>query len=146
MRLYHSVDLEDLKKEDLRYQLLSYCKNPTRVNDIVENLEEMCDSDFEREVLRMIVAKGYRVRPQVKVGKYRIDLVVEGLRDRLAVECDGERWHGPEKWEEDMERQYSLERAGWKFWRVRGRQFYYDKIQSMESLWIELDRLGIEKV
>jgi superfamily I DNA and/or RNA helicase/very-short-patch-repair endonuclease len=145
MRLYHSVDLDELKNDCYRYKLLSYCKNPTRVNDIVENLEEKCDSPFEIEVLRMIVAKGYKVQPQVKVGKYRIDFVIEGLRDRLAVECDGEKWHGPEKWEEDMQRQYDLERAGWKFWRVRGREFYFNKTKSLESLWLKLDELGIEK-
>ncbi len=145
MRLYHSVELDELKKDCYRYQLLSYCKNPTRVNDIVENLEELCDSPFEIEVLRMIVAKGYKVQPQVKVGKYRIDLVIEGIRDRLAVECDGERWHGPEKWEEDMQRQYDLERIGWKFWRLRGREYYFDKTKSMESLWTKLEELGIEK-
>jgi very-short-patch-repair endonuclease len=144
MRLYHSVDLDDLKKDCYRYKLLSYCKNPTRVNDIVENLEEQCDSPFEVDVLRMIVAKGYKIQPQVKVGKYRIDFVIEGIRDRLAIECDGERWHGPEKWEGDMQRQYDLERAGWKFWRVRGRQFYYDRVAAMESLWEKLEKLGIE--
>ena len=144
MRLYHSIELDDLSKQDYRYSLLSYCKNPTRVNEVVENLEEKCDSPFEVEVLRMIVAKGYRVQPQVQVGKYRIDLVIEGIRERLAVECDGERWHGPEKWEEDMQRQYDLERAGWKFWRVRGREFYFNKTKSMESLWEKLDELGIK--
>ena len=144
MRLYHSVELDDLSKEDYRYRLLSYCKNPARVNDVVANLEEKCDSPFEVEVLRMIVAKGYKVQPQVQVGKYRIDLVIEGIRDRLAVECDGERWHGPEKWEEDMQRQYNLERAGWKFWRVRGREFYFNKTKSLESLWTKLDELGIK--
>ncbi|PQD94296.1 hypothetical protein CYL18_14755 [Pradoshia eiseniae] len=144
MRLYHSVELDELKKDCYRYKLLSYCKNPTRVNDTLENLEDKCDSPFEVEVLRMIVARGYKVQPQVKVGQYRIDLVIEGLRDRLAVECDGERWHGPEKWEEDMQRQYNLERVGWKFWRVRGREFYYDKKKAMESLWRRLDELGIE--
>lgn len=92
----------------------------------------------------MIVAKGYKVQPQVQVGKYLIDLVIEGIRDRLAVECDGERWHGPEKWEEDMQRQYNLERAGWKFWRVRGREFYFNKTKSLESLWTKLDELGIK--
>lgn len=146
MRLYHSVELDELKKECYRYQLLSYCKNPARVNEIVETLEEKCDSPFEIEVLRMIVAKGYKVQPQVKVGNYRIDLVIEGIRDRLAVECDGEKWHGPEKWEEDMQRQYDLERAGWKFWRVRGREFYYNKTKSLESLWTKLEEIGIEKV
>ena len=144
MRLYHSIELDDLSKQDYRYSLLSYCKNPTRVNEVVENLEEKCDSPFEVEVLRMIVAKGYRVQPQVQVGKYRIDLVVEGIRERLAVECDGERWHGPEKWEEDMQRQYDLERAGWKFWRIRGREFYFNKTKSMERLWEKLDELGIK--
>lgn len=146
MRLYHSVELDELKKDCYRYQLLSYCKNPARVNEIVENLEGKCDSPFEVEVLRMIVAKGYKVQPQVKVGNYRIDLVIEGIRDRLAVECDGEKWHGPEKWEEDMQRQYDLERAGWKFWRVRGREFYYNKTKSLESLWTKLEEMGIEKV
>jgi very-short-patch-repair endonuclease len=146
MRLYHSIDLEDLtNKEDYRYQLLSYCINPTRVNEEFESLEEKCESPFEIDVLRMIVARGYKVRPQVQVGPNRIDFVIEGLRERLAVECDGERWHGPEKWEEDMERQYTLERAGWKFWRVRGREFYFDRVKAMESLWDTLDEMGIEK-
>lgn len=146
MRLYHSVDLEELSSMDLRYRLLSYCQNPTRLKMEVQNLEELCDSPFEVDVLRMILGKGYKVTPQVKVGQYRIDMVVEGMRDRLAVECDGERWHGPEKFEEDMKRQESLERSGWKFWRVRGREFYFDKVKALESLWVELDALGIEPV
>src|SRR5699024_8338072 len=102
------------------------------------------DSPFEIDVLKMILAKGYKVTPQVKVGGYRIDFVVEGIRDRLAVECDGERWHGPEKFEEDMHRQESLERAGWKFWRIRCREFYFNRKKAMESLWQRLDKMGIE--
>ncbi|UOQ92262.1 AAA domain-containing protein [Halobacillus shinanisalinarum] len=146
MRLYHSVELERLNPDDLRYKLLSYCKNPTRLNEQVENLEEQCDSPFEIDVLRMILSKGYKVTPQVQVGRYRIDFVIEGLRDRLAVECDGEKWHGPEKFEEDMQRQESLERAGWLFWRVRGREFYFDRTKAMESLWEQLSEMGIEPV
>lgn len=144
MRLYHSVNLEDLSPDDYRYRFLSYCNNPTRVNEEVEILEDKCDSVFEIDVLRMIIAKGYKVTPQVQVGRYRIDLVVEGLRDRLAVECDGEKWHGPEKFEEDLMRQESLERAGWKFWRIRGREFYLDRVKAMESLWELLEKMGIE--
>lgn len=144
MRLYHSIDPEELNPVDLRYRLLSYCRQPSRLNEEVDNLEEQCDSPFEVDVLRMILAKGYKVTPQVKVGKYRIDLVVEGMRDRLAVECDGEKWHGPEKFDEDMRRQESLERAGWKFWRIRGREFYFNRTKAMESLWTKLDDMGIE--
>ncbi|WP_186725628.1 hypothetical protein [Planomicrobium sp. CPCC 101110] len=45
-----------------------------------------------------------------------------------------------------MKRQESLERAGWKFWRVLGREFYFDKAKALESLWVQLDALGIEPV
>ncbi|WP_280771833.1 AAA domain-containing protein [Salipaludibacillus daqingensis] len=144
MRLYHSVDSEDLSVDDLRYRLIGYCKQPNRINEEIENLEELCDSPFEIDVLRMIVAKGYKVTPQVKVGRYRIDLVVEGIGDRLAIECDGERWHGPEKFDEDMQRQESLERSGWKFWRIRGREFYFNRTKAMESLWERLKKMGIQ--
>jgi very-short-patch-repair endonuclease len=43
------------------------------------------------EVLSRLLLMGYRVRPQVAVGNYRIDLVVEGRDDRrLAIELDGD--------------------------------------------------------
>jgi hypothetical protein len=35
----------------------------------------------------------------------------------LAIECDGDEFHGPERWAADMARQRVLERAGWTFWR-----------------------------
>jgi hypothetical protein len=75
--------------------------------------------------------------------RYRIDLVVEGMQGRLAVECDGDRWHGPERYDEDVARQRDLERAGWQFIRIRGGEFYRDRDRAMEALWRELDRLGI---
>ncbi|WP_163152252.1 AAA domain-containing protein [Anoxybacillus sp. MB8] len=146
MRLYHSVGLEDLKPEDLRHRLLSYCLNPARMQEEMKELEQMCDSpfEFEVEVLRRIRARGFRVIPQMKVAGRRIDLVVEGMRNRLAVECDGEKFHGIEKWEADMERQYMLERIGWTFWRVRGRDFYRDPDRALASLWVKLEEMGIE--
>lgn len=65
------------------------------------------------------------------------------MRSRLAVECDGDQWHGLDKWEEDIERQRVLERVGWTFWRVRGSQFYLDPEKAMSSLWEKLDEMGI---
>ncbi|MDG4657713.1 AAA domain-containing protein [Ectobacillus antri] len=143
LRLYHSVGLEELKQHDFRHRLLAYCQNPARVREEMENLEAKCDSPFEVEVLRRIIAKGYRVMPQVQVAGRRIDLVVEGLRNRLAVECDGEKFHPIELWEADMERQHMLERLGWTFWRVRGRDFYQNPDKAMESLWEKLAEMDI---
>jgi hypothetical protein len=65
------------------------------------------------------------------------------MQGRLAVECDGEFWHGPDRYEQDMARQRDLERAGWQFVRIRGGEFYRDQAKAMEPLWAELERLGI---
>ncbi|WP_237179188.1 AAA domain-containing protein [Paenibacillus sp. MMS18-CY102] len=148
MILFHSVELRDLNPSCARYQLLSYCKEPSRTVKDVSQYEQEFDSQFEKDVFTLISARGYRVIPQVKVGTVgkRIDLVIEGMRGRLAVECDGDKWHGLDKWHEDMERQRILERVGWKFWRVRGSAFYRDPVQAMESLWVKLDELGITPV
>lgn len=84
-----------------------------------------------------------RVLPQYEMVGYRMDLVVQGIEGRLAVECDGDRWHGPERYEEDMARQRTLERCGLKFWRVRGSAFSLDSDGALKGLWKTLEREGI---
>lgn len=148
MWLFHSVKLDDLNPNCMRSQLLQYYLDPVRVAKEEEDVDKLFESNFERDVYHLIAARGYAVRPQVMVGTpnkhYRIDLVIEGLRSRLAVECDGDKWHGIDKWEEDRERQMVLERAGWKFWRVRGSTFYRYRQRAMEPLWEILNKMGIE--
>ncbi|GAA0337329.1 AAA domain-containing protein [Bacillus carboniphilus] len=148
MLLFHSVDLSELNPLCVRYKLLQYCQEPHRVQLAIEEVKNEFDSKFEEDVFRIITAKGYKVIPQVKVGTVgkKIDLVIEGMRNRLAVECDGDAWHGLDKWEEDMERQRVLERVGWTFWRIRGSQFYLDREKAMSSLWEKLEEMGIEPV
>jgi hypothetical protein len=70
-------------------------------------------------------------------------MVVEGVHGRLAVECDGDHWHGAEQYDADMARQRELERAGWRFWRVRGGAFSFDPDSAMQTLWDLLDRYNI---
>ena len=81
---------------------------------LVEDLRKRCESPFERDLYDELTQRGYWVTPQVKAGQYRIDFVVEGNDDaRLAVECDGDKYHGPDKWADDMQRQRdSNEQAG----------------------------------
>jgi hypothetical protein len=80
------------------------------------------------------------------VGHYRIDIVVEGLTKRLAVECDGDRYHPLEKLQEDMARQGILERLGWRFVRIRGTAFYSDPAEAMRGVFQKLEDLGIERL
>ena len=53
-------------------------------------------------------------------------LSLKGRKGRLAVECDGDQWHGADRYEQDIARQRDLERAGWLFVRIRGGEFYRD--------------------
>jgi hypothetical protein len=85
----------------------------------------------------------YNVLPQFHVGAYRIDLVVTGNGRRLAVECDGERYHGPEKLQEDAERQAIFERLGWKFVRIRGSLFFRDEDRALNAMFGRLAELNI---
>ena len=139
-----SVSLEELHPDDVRSQLIRYCQNPARVDRAEE--EATFDSDFERDVFRHITGRGYRVRTQYRVGRYRIDLVVEGVRGRLAVELDGDAYHGPERWESDRQRQAILERLGWTFHRIRGSAYYRDPDAALSGLWDRLESLEIRPV
>lgn len=148
MWVVHSVDPERFPRDDLRAELIRHAREPHAMSALLEDQLAKCDSEFERMVLQRIVGRGYRrVRAQVKVGAesnlYRIDLVVEGPTSRLAVECDGEKWHGPERWHQDRARQEILERAGWTFERIRGSAFFRNPDAALEPLWQRLEELGI---
>lgn len=146
MVLFHSVMLSDLSTKCVRHRLLSYCMNPHRVSIAYNLVKHKFDSPFEEEVFKVLTAKGYYTKAQVPagVGKKRIDLVVEGLNNnRLAIECDGDAFHPPEQYEADLERQRTLERVGWIFFRIRGSQFYRHREKSLKPLWKKLEEMGI---
>lgn len=132
--LFHSFARTDLSELDLRGRLMDHFKSP--LPDLPDgNGRELCESGFELEMFDSLTEMGYRTAPQVAVGNYRIDFVVEGEAGRrLAIECDGDRYHGPEKWMEDMARQRVLERAGWKFWRCWGSSFARDRRGCLDEL------------
>lgn len=144
MWVVHSVDADRFPKGDLRAELIRHCQNPARITANLADLEDNCDSDFERFLVRRIIARGYtQLKVQHVVGRYRIDMVIEGPDARLAIEADGDRWHGEDRWHQDRERQQVLERAGWTFERIRGSSFFRDPDQALEPLWKRLDALGI---
>jgi very-short-patch-repair endonuclease len=146
--LFRSVTEEMLKPDDLKAKVLRHFKNPmigrpTPPGDLMS----LCQSGFERDVLARLLALGYQVQPQVKVGPYSIDLVVEGHDDRrLAIELDGDQYHGPERWADDLARQRVMERVGWQFWRCWGSSFRLDPEGCIDDLVRSLSSLGIAPV
>lgn len=69
--------------------------------------------------------------------------MIIGAKSRLAIECDGDFWHGADQYEADLARQRELERCGWEFFRIRESQFYADMPGVLQKLWETLDELGI---
>ncbi len=145
----HSIQPGSLHRDDPRRALLEYCINANdawTMDQPGDTNMDRTESQFERDVLAQIRDAGYtRVITQYPVGGYRIDLVVEGPESRLGIECDGDRWHGPDAWDHDRSRQEVLERAGWTFVRIRGSSFYRNRSEALRPLWERLDQLDIPK-
>jgi len=144
MWVIHSLDPDiHLKDGDIRKRLILHAENPKAFAIERDEQEKRVESEFEKQVLRRLMQAGYRVVPQWHVGAYRIDLVIEGGGKRLAVECDGDRWHPVEKLAEDMARQAILERLGWRFERIRGSQFFRNPDKALEPVFTRLRSLEI---
>jgi transcription elongation GreA/GreB family factor/very-short-patch-repair endonuclease len=148
MVLVRSVREEELNPNDLKAKVIRHFRDPMAgATPPTGDLMAMCESDFERDVLARLVSRGYRVRPQVGAVGYRIDLVVEGAGDRrLAIECDGDKYHGPERWADDMRRQRVLERVGWRFWRCWASSFAIDPHACTEDLFATLARFHVHPI
>ncbi len=140
----YSLDHQtQLKPGDLRRRLIEHAIDPNVLMNLLASSQVRTDSPFEADVLQRLEAQGYKVHAQWPVGAYRIDLVVEGGDgNRLAIECDGDRWHY-DKVAEDLARQALLERLGWRFVRIGGSAFYRDKNQAMQPVFDKLKDLGI---
>ncbi len=161
--LFHSVQLEDLTNcNDFRHKLLNYIvtydtpesqqrrlipvPNPKPMYGEEPKPPEPFRSWFEVEVYNDIINKSYNVEPAHKVAKYTIDLVVfcaDGTK--IAIECDGDYWHGDEQYEKDMQRQEILERAGWQFFRILYSHYINDKHQATAQLWDVLSNHSIQQ-
>lgn len=139
--IFHSMDPSTLHHEDQRRAMIDYARSYGR-RDEAKGLYELTESKFERDVLRQMLERGYEVIPQHRVGNYRIDFVVRvAPGEQLAVECDGDTFHGPDKWDDDVRRQRVLERLGWSFWRVRASAYYLDPEVALKPLWDRLEEM-----
>jgi hypothetical protein len=132
MYLVRSVEFVDLSERDLRRTLLTHFSKPMAAStDEVEALINRCESGFERDVFTELTKRG----------------VVEGENDtRLAIECDGDEFHGPDRWAQDAMRQRVLERAGWMFWRCFASTWVLRKDEVVAELVDRLTAMGIGAV
>ena len=137
--------VNDLKPGDIRKMLIDFSLNPESIHMLNAKIEEKAESPFESAVAKYLAVRGYHLVQQWEVGAYRLDMVVVCGKKKIAIECDGERYHsGEDKIREDMERQTILERLGWRFIRIRGSEYYRNPEKTMERVITELSDEGIE--
>lgn len=162
MWLFCSATMNHLSEQCFRRRLLEHFLNPKshisqalgedieqlrkrafQANRMIEKAPAPFDSWFEIDVALQIAGNGFRVVPQFEFADKRIDLVIQGEKSQLAVECDGDFWHGADAYTADMERQRKLERCGWKFFRIRESHYYAKPKKALEPLWSLLEQMGI---
>jgi very-short-patch-repair endonuclease len=106
---------------------LEYVETRGRVSRLAKT-EQHFDSKFEENVYDFLFNKldaaRYTLTTQVESCGFKIDLVVRNIASgkKLAIECDGpthfEAGDGQVRVSNDYERQFVLETAGWRFYRI----------------------------
>ncbi|MGH7234298.1 MAG: AAA domain-containing protein, partial [Candidatus Saccharimonadales bacterium] len=106
---------------------LEYVEERGRVNRLTKS-DQQFDSKFEENVYDFLFskldAKKYTLTTQVESCGFKIDLVIRSIESgkKLAIEMDGpthfEAGDGQVRVANDYERQFVLETAGWRFYRV----------------------------
>ena len=137
--IFHSAEVQEFSKGDIRRGWLEYAGSGFSAQQQFDNLEDLCESNFERDVLRALVHRGYSPVPQFQIGKYRIDFVIP-LKDgsRIAIECDGDQYH--QDLDADAARRAILTRVGrCEFFSIRGSVYGSDPVGSLEPLWTLLE-------
>lgn len=137
--VFRSFDLSALAPDDARSVIV---RSATATFPTLEDELEKCDSQFERDVVTALASAdpSLTIRTQVEAIGYSLDIVLENPEGhRLAVECDGDRWHTEhDQIRSDLYRQRTLESIGWSFERFLASEWYDDPSARTRAI---LDRL-----
>lgn len=142
-----SPDMIDLTRtsaralRDLRHYLEFAERGPAALGEAVASIGGVddYDSDFERRVAERLRARGWDVRTQIGVSKFRVDLgVVHPDRPGVflaGIECDGATYHSsPTARDRDRVRQAILENLGWTLVRIWSTDFFIDPDGTLEGV------------
>lgn len=131
---------------DLKHYLDFAERGPMALAEAIHSaFDDRYDSDFEAEVADALRARGWVVKTQVGVSRYRIDLGVVHPdapgRFLAGVECDGAMYHSlPSARDRDRVRHAVLERLGWRLLRIWSTDFFVDPDRVMNDVHAQLER------
>lgn len=144
------IDLTRTNSEavrDLKHYLEFAAQGPSALGRAVRaHGHNDYDSDFEMAVAERLRAKGWTIRTQIGVSKFRIDLGVvhpDKPGEFLAgIECDGATYHSSASARDrDRVRHIILERLGWRLLRVWSTDWFIDPSARLDQLHHDLEAL-----
>jgi very-short-patch-repair endonuclease len=144
VHVFHSANIQDFGMTDGSGAIkdwLLHCASQESSNSFasrqLESKLASAQSGFEQQVIAELHNRGVETRPQFPSCGFFIDIVAELGDIRIAIECDGEKWHLDEHGHlrvEDLARQEILERAGWQVVRVPYRSWRDDPQAQIQRL------------
>lgn len=135
----------DLSKTEARgvkllKQYIEYARNGNEFAMEVEpDRPGWFDSPFEEDVHDFLVSKGYKIKTQVGVAGFRVDIGVEHPKNHkdflLGIECDGATYHSSKvARDRDRLRQEILENRGWTIYRIWSTEWFHRRQQERTRL------------
>lgn len=122
---------------------LKYIEEHGRVNRLMKS-EQHFDSKFEENVYDFLFSRldpsKYTLATQAESCGFKIDLVIRNIESgkKLAIECDGpthfEAGDGQVRVVNDYERQFVLETAGWRFYRIIYSEWIGEEVNQQREL------------
>lgn len=110
------------------------------------NDADQFDSDFEQSVATRLREKGWQLRTQIGVSKFRIDLGVldpdAGGSFLAGIECDGASYHSsPSARDRDRVRHIILQNLGWQLIRIWSTDYFINPEKVIDRVHHHLETL-----
>ena len=135
----------NLKKGDLRLRLISHAERGGGESPNGHSSNVKWDSAFEKSLYERLTELRYSVVPKYQIGEFEVDFLINGgAGTKAVISCDGDRIVSEESVLSRMERQFTLERLGWNFIRLRASEYLMDEARAMRKVVRKLSALKIE--
>lgn len=142
--IMHSFDpYTQLKEEDIRKELFTYCKDIYRESNVVDKLYEAPLAEFDAHIKVLLESNGYKVTAHTPSGEPLTGLIVEKNGCKVRLVCDSEKWQEEMELDEEISKQAVLQRIGWQFMYLSATAFYKDEAVQIKKLLEELEKRGL---
>ncbi|WP_027623619.1 AAA domain-containing protein [Clostridium lundense] len=140
MWLFYSIDPQSLNRDCVRFSILDYCINYESYGKENKNIDYVFYSQLQRDVYKILSEKNYNICPNVNIGGYKIDFVLEGFKNKVAIICEDQDEKTILNWDEQYEAQLKLKSSGWNIIKIRNIHFYRNMDSTMNKIFSKLEK------